>query len=350
MGRSAWGVPARRVGTFRRSAGLAVLLIMALGTTLPAGVAARTFRQPVVIVHGHSPGGSTDCDRTRALVRQLRSVDPGHTAYRFTGEIVPVAFYGGDTRARHDDWGDTDCRWWAHVSNHGHHARVSPSGHRRLRGVTGHTTGTSIRHLAYHLAWFIHDRYSRRGVPVDVVGQSMGGLLIRYALAAAGAGLPHFPRRLLVDDVVTLGTPLAGHETESFTARNQQTREMDKDSAFMAWLHQHAFAPARVGRRADWTFIGSYADGLIPTPSTIGRRCIPDVPCERWLTAQHYVIYDTRQTDEGPVGIGHGDYHRTTGYRPVYRARVWRDGGWSWTDTLVPPVRLIEWALARDDW
>lgn len=326
------------------------MLVMALGLSLPAEVAALTIRQPVVIVHGHSPHGSASCSRFRALVRQLRSVDAGHRSYRFAGDIVPVGFYGGDTRARHDDWGDTGCQWRAHVSNHGRHSRVSPSGHRRLRGVVGHTTGTSIRHLAYHLAWFIHDRYSRRGIPVDVVGQSMGGLLIRYALAAAAARKPGFPRRLLVDDVVTLGTPLAGHETELFTAVNQQTREMDKDSAFMAWLHEHALVPPRAGRWTDWTFLGSYADGLIPTPSTVGNRCLPDGSCERWVRAQQYVIYDTRQTADGPVGIAHGDYHRTTGYASVYRARVWREGAWRWTDTLVPPVRLIEMALARDDW
>jgi hypothetical protein len=317
---------------------------------MPTGVTARTLRDPVIIVHGHSPDGSADCDRFDGLVRQLRSADGGHTPYRFAGEVVPVGFYGGDTAARHDDWGDTDCRWWAHLSNHGDHARGLPSGHDRVRGVNGHTTGTSIRHLAYHLAWFIHDRYTRRRVPVDVVGQSMGGLIIRGAVAASNARVHGFPRRLLIDDVVTLGTPLGGHEAELFTSINRQTREMDKDSTFMAWLHRHAFAPPRGGRRTDWTFIGSYTDGLIPAPSTVGRRCMTDESCEPWLRAQHYVLYHSRQVGEDRVGVRHADYDSTTGYEPVYRARVWRDGAWRWTDTLVPPVRLIEWALARDDW
>jgi hypothetical protein len=125
---------------------------------------------------------------------------------------------------------------------------------------------------------------------------------------------------------------------------------MDKDSGFMAWLHRHAFAPPRGGRPTDWTFIGSYGDELIPASSAVGRRCAGPGSCAPWLRAQHAVIYDTRPTDAGPVGIGHADYDRVTGYAPVYRARVWRDGVWSWTDSLVPPVRLIEWALARDDW
>ncbi len=350
MGRRTWSVRTRPTDAIRRTGALAVALVLALGVATPAGAATRVIRQPVVIVHGHSPDGRADCDRSDALVRQLRSVDAGHTAYRFAGELVPVGFYGGDTKATADDWGDTDCRWWAHLSNHGDHARGTPSGHNRRNGVNGHTTGTSIRHLAYHFAWFIHERYTRRGIPVDVVGQSMGGLVIRTAMASTNARVRGFPRRLLVDDVVTLGTPLGGHEAELFTSINRQTREMDKDSEFLAWLHEHASAPPRGGRRTDWTFIGSYADGLIPAPSTVGRRCASDTSCEPWLRAQHSVLYHSRPTEDGRVGIGHADYDRTTGYAPVYRARVWRGGAWSWTQTLVPPVRLIEWALARDDW
>ena len=350
MGRSQRGVRMRWVGALRRSAALAVSLVLAIGAMSPTVAASGIIRQPVVFVHGHSPAGRGTCHASNALARQMRSADAGHAAYRFTGEIVPVGFYGGDTRASGDDWGDTGCRWWAHLSNYGEHGRATPSGHRKVRGVIGHTTGTSIRHLAYHLAWFIHDRYSRQGVSIDVVGQSMGGLIIRYAVAAAAARAPGFPRRLLVDDVATLGTPLGGHEAELFTSLNRETREMDKDSALMAWLHAHALAPPRAGQRTDWTFIGSYADGLIPTPSTIGRRCGSDGSCEPWLRAQHYVVYDTRPTDDGPLGVTHSEYDHTTGYDPVYRARVWRDGAWSWTDALVPPVRLIEWALARDDW
>jgi hypothetical protein len=214
----------------------------------------------------------------------------------------------------------------------------------------GHTTGTSIRHLAYHLAWLIHDRYTRHGISVDIVGLSMGGLIARYAIAASDAHLRSFPRRLLVDDVVTLGTPLGGHETELFTSRNRQTIEMDKDSPFMAWLHAHAARPPSAGGATDWTFVGSYQDGLIPTASTVGRRCVDDGPCTRWLSAQHDVIYDASTSGDGVDGVQHGEYDRLVGYDPTFRVRVWRDGTWTWRDAFVPPVRLLEWALARDDW
>lgn len=346
-----WVTGSRRTPA-RRSLGVLSLLVALASVLVTPGIAtARTNGEPVLVIHGHNPHGRVDCDRFDAVADQLRDPDVGHASYRFTGEVVSVAFYGGDTKAPRDGWGDVHCAWWAHVSNHGAHARVSPSGHRKEHGVVGHTTGTGIRHLAYHLAWLIHDRYTRRGVAVDIVGQSMGGLIARYALAATATHLRGFPRRLLVDDVVTLGTPLGGHETELFTTRNRQTIEMDKDSSFMAWLHTHALQPPQPGpRRTDWTFVGSSTDGLIPTASTIGRRCDAGGACSRWLRAQHYVIYETQPDTESPMEVTHGDYHRLTGYEPTFRARTWRDGEWTWSDAFVPPVRLIEWALASDDW
>lgn len=343
------GDPRRTGRRLRRLGALVATLAIAGLMVTPGAAVARTNREAVLVVHGHNPNGRVDCDQFEGLVRQLRSADAGHGEYRFAREVVPIGFYGGDTRAPGDDWGDRHCRWQAHLSNHGRHGSAWPSGHRKVRGVTGHTTGTSIRHLASHLAWLIHDRYTRRGVAVDLVGQSMGGLIVRYALAATETHARGFPRRLLVDDVVTLGTPLGGYETELFTARNRQTIEMDKDSSFMAWLHEHADRPPQPGRRrTDWTFVGSSTDGFIPTPSTIGRRCDAS-GCVRWLRAHHYVLYDSYPTGTGRSGVGHSAYHRLTGYERIFRARVRWAGAWSSSETFVPPVRLIELALARDD-
>ena len=67
-----------------------MMLVLVLGVAMPAAAATRVIRQSVIIVHGHSPSGSADCDRSDALIRQLRSVDAGHSPYRFAGELVPV--------------------------------------------------------------------------------------------------------------------------------------------------------------------------------------------------------------------------------------------------------------------
>lgn len=293
-------------GGIQRPSVATVALVMACLALGPLPATARTVREPVLLLHGHSRDGSANCGNWDALARQLRDADAGHASYRFSGPMVRVAYYGGDTRAADDGWGDRGCSWRHHISNHGDHARVSPSGHQRRHGVVGHTTGTSIRHLAYHLAWFIHDRYTRRGVRVDIVGQSMGGLIARDAIAATQARQRYFPKRLLVDDVVTLGTPLAGHPAELFSTRSRQTREMDHDSSFMAWLHEHAERPPRAARPpVDWTFVGSYQDGFIDPASTIGRRCDASGECLTWLRAHHRVLYDTYPTEDGVMGVDH---------------------------------------------
>ncbi len=77
---------------------------------------------------------------------------------------------------------------------------------------TTHSNNTSIRHLAWHLANYIATNFTARDLVVDVVAHSMGGLMIRYALAKQG--VDSFPR-LKVEDVVTLGSP---HNGASFAA------------------------------------------------------------------------------------------------------------------------------------
>lgn len=87
------------------------------------------------------------------------------------------------------------------------------------------------RHMAYHVAWYLWEEYSETdpqeegGHWVDVVAHSMGGMIMRYALQQVA--LPYdevvcdspgaedeyrclWPPYLLVEDVVTLGTPHKG--------------------------------------------------------------------------------------------------------------------------------------------
>ena len=47
-----------------------------------------------------------------------------------------------------------------------------------------------IEHLGYRLAWMIYTEYSSKGITVDIVSHSMGGLITRYALAQIGATTP----------------------------------------------------------------------------------------------------------------------------------------------------------------
>jgi hypothetical protein len=328
---------------------LAVTLALVSVVVTPVPIAAYTGREPVLLVHGHSPGGVGHCGRWETLARQLRSPDTGHAPYRFDGGVIPIGFYGGATRTGRA-WGESGCGWRAHLSSFGRHDRVHASGHATRRGIVGHTPDTSIRHLAYHLAWLIYQRFTRRGIHVDVVGLSMGGLIVRYAVAATRLHARHFPPRLLVDDVVTLGTPLGGHETSLFSAVNRQTLEMDAGSPLMAWLHDHAYRPPKgAGGGTDWTFVGSSQDEWIPKDSAVGLRCDELAECEPWQLAQHSVVYDDVASEDA-AQVTHNAYHTLGGYRPSHRAQVRRGGQWVTSGSFVPPIRLVEWALVRDDW
>jgi hypothetical protein len=50
----------RAIGKHRRSGALAITLALVVGSAMPTGVTARTLRDPVIIVHGHSPDGRAD--------------------------------------------------------------------------------------------------------------------------------------------------------------------------------------------------------------------------------------------------------------------------------------------------
>lgn len=80
-----------------------------------------------------------------------------------------------------------------------------------------HTDNTPNQHVAYHLAWFIYETYSKHGAPVNVLSHSQGGTQVRYmlqevALQRAGSSLAqgNFPPFLLINEVVSVDSTLEG--------------------------------------------------------------------------------------------------------------------------------------------
>lgn len=186
---------------------------------------------------------------------------------------------------------------------------------------TAHSNNTSIRHLSWHLANYISANFSSKGIAVDVVAHSMGGLLIRYALAKQG--VDSFPR-LLVEDVVTLGTPHNGAHFAVLVGTTQGA-EMDASSTLIAWLKQWAMKPQGTGG-TDWSTIGSHADVLV-RPDTATAMSAP----HRWR-------YTT-----SPTWILHGDYMRRSSESGTHRAQypcVSTPGAWCETSTYYP-VQMI---------
>jgi triacylglycerol esterase/lipase EstA (alpha/beta hydrolase family) len=199
----------------------------------------------------------------------------GHTGPKYT-----IGYY-------HDD---ANCN--SSIDDHGDHSAHHGGGH-----VDGsHTADTPIEHLGYHLAWHIYDQHSRFGEPVDIVAHSMGGLMIRYAIAQTEHHEPGFPPYLLVEDVVTLGTPHGGARLAGLCRGplvpgmcTPQAREMRAGSAFLKWLEENAWAPQGIGG-TDWTTMGSDDDNTVAADRAAATDRDRD-PVDKYMHSSHKVWY-----------------------------------------------------------
>ncbi len=250
---------------------------------------------PVVYVHGFdlTAPGESNCrgvwgDRDRGFIGRI--VDWGHR-----GPQQRVKYYREDTECTLD------------LHHHGKHRRHHSSGHRR----GGHTVRTSIRHLGYHFAWQIWAHYTKRGQRVNVVAHSMGGLIVRYALARVHRDHRRFPPRLSIANVITLGTPHKGAPLAAFCdiTEHRQCNQLDPRSGFIRWLRRHAKNPQGHGG-TDWTVVGSrYVDFRPPTPTA---SCPPRPPwgCERGTRSS--TSSRTRSITRATTGISRSGATRTS--------------------------------------
>lgn len=241
------------------------------------------------------------------------------TALRSAGwkdGMVRVAYYVNDSGG-------------SRLDAYGSHHKISPGprDHIRKGSTLYHTNDTSIRHLAYHLAWMVHDRYSSKGESVDVVAHSMGGVLIRYALTQVEKGHTDFPPRLLVGDVVTLGTPHAGAWLGKFCKWADQCAELKPNSSLIRYLQRTSSSPQGAGG-TEWTAVSSYDDGVVPYASAID------------VGAVFKAIY-ARKND-----VDHSDYLKLNSWEPGATVDVSRDGKWGTADGWIWPIRLTDLALA----
>jgi hypothetical protein len=296
-------VPVRRILAL-----LAVALMVAAGAT-PVAARSDDRAKPVILIHGSdwaAPFGVGCASSFNEMRDRFR--DWGHT-----GPIVKLAYYRYDRGCDHD------------FGHHRGHAQHHASGH---DSTGGHTGGTSIRHLGYHLAWYIYDHYTRIGQPVDVVGHSMAGVVIRYALAQVERGHASFPPRLLVEDVVTLGAPHDGVKPIIETCPTRQCRQMEPNSAFLTWLRFNAWEPDGLGG-TDWTVIGAVDDNYVTAASGVA------------MGACHKVKY------LGSSNVEHSDLlHDASDAQTADVERQDCPGGWLIDRSWDWPVRATDRALA----
>lgn len=266
---------------------LPIALLLTSATLLVSTAKARTSarNQPTYLIHGINLSAHVDCKKMWApMVKQLR-------AWKLTGPLVTVRYY----------WQDSGCS--ADISNS--HGAIDfpgppqpPQGGLPPHRDGSHTVNAPIEHLAWHLAWHIYDNYSRHDKTVDVVAHSMGGLVIRYALAATAAKGTAFPPKLLVEDVVTLGTPQGGARGPWF---GMQGNEMTPGSDFIDTLAR-APLPQGVGG-TDWLTVGSDDDTAVPADRAVGTDRDRN-PRNKFIASQHKVWYTTVND------IEHSDYYK----------------------------------------
>jgi hypothetical protein len=186
---------------------------------------------PVLFVHGYNPTStSTDCSSTfNQMIVQMQSQG-------FTGQMVRVGFYSGDTNCNVNlhSWGSYGDR-------------------------------DSWKSIAAAFSWYVYDNFTQYGVPVDVVGYSMGGLIVRGAVYGSQVGASGFSPRINVSDGVTLGGPHNGAAWYSNLCLWGQCSSLAPGSTDLNWLNQNGNPQGTAG--TTWTNIGSYNDDVVPWQS-----------------------------------------------------------------------------------
>jgi len=124
---------------------------------------------------------------------------------------------------------------------------------------------TPIGVIGRELANDVYRRFSARGIPVTLVGHSMGGLVVRSALAQAGSDAG--PPFLLVPYAVTISSPHGGTDA-LLRCGLIECHQMGFGSPFLRRLEPH---PQGRGGTV-WTLFGSASDQLVTPASAMGMR------------------------------------------------------------------------------
>lgn len=287
---------------------LTSLFVLMAATAPAAGARTNDKTKRVLMIHGYDPFGTptSSCDMWNNFETTMKSLG-------FTGAFTSVGYY--DNQVSCDvsviPYGSTTKQY-------------APSG-----GV--HDRYVNIEHLGYEFAWMVYHRYSKVNQTVDVVAHSMGGLVVRYALAQVQRGHADFPPYLYVEDVTTMGTPHGGSGLASW-CWTTQCGDMAPNSSFLNWLTNYGPNP-QVGSGTDWTAMASYDDEVVSESSAVN------------MNAAHKVQYT------GAANIGHGDYYNLTSKTNNAPVR-YQDNGGSWYSwSAAPwPVKWTGNALYLGTW
>ena len=311
---------------------------------------------PIMVVPGIDPPNWHDWFLSETCAggpnRAQEAFDEPFPTLHRGAHVMTWGYYNGDTRTADATSGPLMTSavpyYNDHVSNYKNHLEYYPDGHElcpEAHAVPDHTQSSSIRHLAWHWAWAVHEKYAIRPIdPLDpkmecvvAVGYSMGGLMIRYALQEweaeqkAGGAL-NFPPDLCIKRVVTWGSPHEGFWDSGDWTGSRQVIEMDPDSMFTAHLARDHDPQGRGG--TTWTMMGSSADGTVGYSGTNGGN------------SDHAVYY------RGPAitHFGSPSWYDGLGSRSPESARIKIDGAWHELLDVPLPWAYAYNSLAYDEW
>lgn len=229
-----------------RLLGLTAIVVTLLLSSTPTSSAAPAPdapapNVPILFVHGYEPSPNPGGDVT-AFPRLLSEM-----ATDSSRTVVPISYYVRDVNG-------------PSVQSSG----TAKAGFSSGKQKGGNTTHTDIRHLSYQLAWWIYDNYSSKGQPVDVIGHSMGGLIIRWMVYGLQADRS-WPPVLLIEDAVTVSTPHLGLSPLKTTGLacvgSLQCDQMRSSSSFIKELRAKGRGPRATGG-TDWTAIAAQTGDL----------------------------------------------------------------------------------------
>jgi pimeloyl-ACP methyl ester carboxylesterase len=162
------------------------------------------------------------------------------------------------------------------------------------------------------------------GKPVDLIGHSMGGLIVRVALLGSAEGWDGFPNgKLDVDNVVTLSTPHQGVASPG-AHDDEQWRQMRPGSGFLARLAASGLGESWADG-TDWTLIGSHEDATVGYASGIDEGAAADQKLGYRKAADAGDVTHTGvRTLRGPDGYALTYWH-ASGDHPPHQT----DNGWS---------------------
>jgi pimeloyl-ACP methyl ester carboxylesterase len=274
---------------FAVAATVAIVLITSNGS--------KSQRPPIILVHGYAlttgcPGGDVRLywsGLTAALI-----------ASGSTNPVVPVSYYQCDQNGTNIDGAAKASEYFASGAQ------------TNLDGTVGYSKDTDLRHLAYVLAWYVYNTYSRNGDEVDLVGHSMGGLMIRWAMQRVAAHDAAFPPYLKVANVVTISTPYGGAiATVKNLAACKNSPECDQFAAGSSFLTALAAGPAPTG--TDWTAVGGGTCDLMTAASATDVQPAHTVRWTQPCYDHSKILFDDSQALDATVTFSNpGDQSPTT--------------------------------------